>query len=266
MKITPVLSHTTILRYLENGHAIVAEARNGSPAIALDHNGYEYAVGCGARKTSSGGLEWWDSGRITHVADSIHAPVWRSLAATDAPNHNVTVDDVRKRHGIETTRMLRLWIDQGAAWLKKSSGKPPMWLVLYGNAGCGKTSTARWLQRELAGCGVHAAFIPWRELVEAGRAARHEGKPEPKCEGKIVIIDDVGADNASAYAAELLYDVTDRAEQTGQVVVITSNVTPADLLAQYRADGPGANHNATRAVDRINRRSRVVTMNVASTC
>ncbi len=261
MKLPPVVNF-----HWEDGagrvHAVIHPAKGASPAIALDFDGYEYAVGCGIRQKPAGGIEWWDNGRLTHVASTNVAPKWEPLAGVgETPNHDVDADAIRKWHGAPALVKMREWVDLVREWHNKPRrGPAPTWLVLHGPTGCGKTSAARFIQREFAGMAIHAPFYPWRAIVEKGLAARKDSGVMPHYADAVMIVDDIGADNASAFAAELLYTLTDAAEQDGRVLVVTSNLTPTELLAMYRANGDSTNANAERAVDRINRRSRVVAL------
>ena len=237
-------------------HALTHRPRGEGHAIALDYNGHEYMVGSFDRQRPDGSREVYSRGILTHVVDP--KGVATVAAVTSGPNHTADAEAIAARNGRPVVEALDRWVAEVRDWAHGLQGaREPRWLLLTGAPGAGKTTAAEYLRRRLALNGVIVPIVDWGGYVERCRESIDGGKRD-RLTARVTVLDDVGADNATAYAAETLYRVLQEAEQAGRVVVATCNVSAAALQAQYARGGDGATANAERAVSRLQRRSRVV--------
>lgn len=233
------------------GHAVIHLARPGLPAVALNWDGYEYLVGCGVRAQPDGTTEHWTDGELRYL----RAPdgQWTKPEVEVASAHSADVRAIGAWHGREIVGNAQAWVAGVRRWhLYRDAPAPPSWLLLHGRPGCGKTTMARWLQRELASVAVMATWARWTDHLGACREAA-QGR-RPTIGGPVVVLDDIGADGGTAFGAECLYEVLDHAESTGQIVVCTSNLNLDGLRAQYGKTDAGSG-NAERAASRLARRA-----------
>lgn len=238
----------------EGGHAIIARARPGISALALDADGYEYAVGCYLRSNDEQ-VEYFVDGKA--VASRPRNGEWRRLTTpATTPHHHVDERAIKTRHGMDVAVALRRWVEQVRDWQRGRSDDVPSWMLLTGTTGAGKTSALRFVERELVALDVAVQFARWVDVVEAARE-NAAGKRQ-RFNARVVLLDDIAADNGSPFAAEVLYRVTDDAEQFGQCIAVSSNLDPAELLQHYRSGGDTENGNAARSVSRLQRRGRQI--------
>lgn len=133
------------------------------------------------------------------------------------------------------------WIpayDEVANWLKDNHGKG---LLLMGANGTGKTTMERIIRRLVdryfgtdSDYVNRCAFTSASDIQEAWkRYCRYQ------------IIDDIGKEPTSKEYGEqhdYFSQIIDRAEQKGQLLICSSNLTPSELIAKY----------GTRTMDRMN--------------
>lgn len=239
-------------------HALIHAKKGASPAVGLDVNGAEYLIDVELIRRKDGGAELVQDGVVTHVRDK--SGKWESLVGGAPPTafHDVTFAMVSERHGPQAKATLASWLRAASEFSDGKRAKPPSWLLLTGVTGSGKTSVAKLLHRELLAAGVPCVFVRWTDVVESFRLARQNRQADPSTTAHpVLLVDDIGADNRSPMAAEVLFKLTDDAEQNGQLLATTSNYRPSDLASRYDAGGAD---NAERGVDRLTRRGRVVVL------
>lgn len=253
-----------ILDYeVHNGdrHAIVQHGSDSRLPLAVDRGGHEYTVGIAVKVRRDGVTELWQGDRVSHVRQK-GDPRWERLEAPERVHQTVTILDIRREQGGKAAGALDAWLAAVKAW---HAGKReiPRWGFLHGPTGCGKTSAARLMERALIDANVPYRWYDWRKLVGDFRFARQNQQEDPVTHAwPVIILDDIGTDNASATAAEALLAVLDNAEQNGQVVFATGNVGPKEWVNLYsNQHNTGAAGNAERAASRMVRRGNVIEFN-----
>lgn len=233
------------------GHAVIHPPRPGLPAVGLNWDGYEYLVGCGVRAQPDGTTEHWTDGELRYLRSQDGK--WHRPEVETATNHAADARAIGAWHGRQIVENAQTWLGGVRRWhLYRDAPAPPSWLLLHGRPGCGKTTMARWLHRELASVAVIATWARWTDHLGACREAANGRRPV--IGGPVIVLDDIGADGGTAFGAECLYEVLDHAEASGQIVVCTSNLNLEGLKAQYGKTDAGSG-NAERAVSRLARRA-----------
>jgi hypothetical protein len=245
---------------IHNGeqHAILQRGTESRAPLAIDKNGCEYVVGVSVMTRRDGAAELWVGDSVTHVRPK-GDPKWDKLEAPQRVHQTVTMADIRREQGTKAAGALDAWLLAVKSW---HAGKRdvPRWAFLRGPTGCGKTSAARLMERSLLDASVPYRWYDWRKLVGDFRHARQNQQEDPVTHAwPVIILDDIGTDNASATAAEALLAVLDNAEQHGQVILATGNVGPSEWVALYaNQHNAGASGNAERAASRMVRRGNEI--------
>lgn len=236
-------------------HAIIAKPRhNVEHVIAIDFDGYEYMVGAYDRTRPDGTREVYSRGILTHVVDADGKATPAAVAS--GANHTADGDAIAGRNGRQVLDALDRWATEARDW-SHNNARELRWLLLTGPTGAGKTTAAEYLRRRLATHGVVVPIVSWSAYIERCRESIDGGKRD-RLTSRITVLDDVGADGGTAFAADTIYRVLDEAEQGGRALIVTCNVSASSLQAQYARGGDGAVANAERAVSRLQRRSRVI--------
>lgn len=104
--------------------------------------------------------------------------------------------------------------------------RPPYWLTLYGNCGCGKTLLASHARHYLGSLGSRVELRNWPRVLEA-IYNKDEGVLHQMMATPILILDDVGAEytasnKTSRFSASKLYLLAE--SRLGKWTFITSNL------------------------------------------
>ena len=130
--------------------------------------------------------------------------------------------------------------NQGAieAARKLAEGNP-MWLLLVGGVGRGKTSILAAIANEIhrKWPSVKVVYWPVAELVEALRDAMDGGPdPEPQCRSAhVLLLDDLGTENLTDWAAEAIQRIVDWRYRDMRPLVVATNLTLEELAQRYGA-------------------------------
>lgn len=127
--------------------------------------------------------------------------------------------------------------DRAAARARHYAEEPRGWLVLRGPVGTGKTHLAAAVVNVVAARGVPACFFVVADLLDLLRAAYD---PEADCPGydrlmtlvktaPLLVLDDLGAEKATDWAREKVYQIVDYRYRNRLPTVITTNAR-ADTL------------------------------------
>ena len=110
------------------------------------------------------------------------------------------------------------------------------WLVLFGNCGCGKTHLAAAIANALLrnDCQVLFAVVPdlldhLRSTFGPSSEVEYDQRFEDIRDAQVLILDDLGTENASGWAREKLFQIINHRYNYAMPTVITSNRAPKDI-------------------------------------
>lgn len=114
--------------------------------------------------------------------------------------------------------------------------RPQGWLVLMGNYGCGKTHLAAAIANEALRrhCRVLFAIVPdlldhLRSTFGPNSEVEYDARFETIRDVPLLILDDLGTENTTAWAREKLYQIINHRYNYRLSTVITSNRDPKDI-------------------------------------
>lgn len=105
-------------------------------------------------------------------------------------------------------------------------------LLFYGNTGNGKTFTAACIANALIDKKVPVLMTSFSKIIKQITGMRAEDKIEyinSINRYDLLILDDLGAERESQYALEIVYDVVDSRYKSGKPMIITTNLTMAEM-------------------------------------
>jgi predicted ATPase len=109
------------------------------------------------------------------------------------------------------------------------------WLYVYGPLGTGKSRLSASVGHALVRRGKHGVrFIRAADLLE--QEVNGESRYEEACSCGYLVLDDLGKEHPSDWAASVLFGVVDARYSSCLPTVITSNYAPPDLLRLYRGN------------------------------
>lgn len=113
---------------------------------------------------------------------------------------------------------------------------PEGWLVLVGPSGCGKTHIAAAVANRCIERGVPALFVVVPDLLDHLRSAYRPDAEvayselfEQVCAAPVLIMDDLGTENATAWAKEKLFQIVNHRFNSRLPTVVTTNLPLAKL-------------------------------------
>lgn len=113
----------------------------------------------------------------------------------------------------------------------KRFDKDACWLILHGECGTGKSFAAAAIVNALLDRGLTARFtslsIIERELWDAASIAEVYNSLS-RCD--LLVLDDLGTQRNTEYMNEILFNVVDGRLRSGKPMIVTTNLTPADIL------------------------------------
>jgi len=188
----------------------------------------------------------------------------QKLLKENAYQDNVYLVDMSKE--IKHASMKDIYKDDTARlevikWLKEfiddyTNNKKTKGLYISGNFGCGKTYLIAALFNELAKKGIYSAIIYWPEYLRSLKASFNEGfseKFEYIQKISLLLIDDIGAENTTAWARdEILGPILQYRMQEQLPTFFTSNLSIDDLEKHFSvSNGNVEVVKARRIIERI---------------
>jgi DNA replication protein DnaC len=138
----------------------------------------------------------------------------------------------------EQRKSLRMAFDHAFAFARKPQG----WLLLRGGYGCGKTHLAAAIANECLSRGQPALFVNVPDLLDHLRATygpnsevSFDERFEEIRNAPVLILDDLGTQNATPWAQEKLYQVFNHRYNAQLSTVITTNQDLSDIDPRLRS-------------------------------
>lgn len=113
---------------------------------------------------------------------------------------------------------------------------PRGWLILYGGYGCGKTHLAAAIANEVLKMNSEVLFTVVPDLLDHLRSTfgphseiAYDERFDQVRRAKLLILDDLGTENATPWAREKLYQIINHRYNYALPTVITSNRDPKEI-------------------------------------
>lgn len=155
------------------------------------------------------------------------------------------------------TETLSAICDAARAWASGFDKTTQTGLFLTGPGGCGKTGIACAILKEVGMQGYRIGFANIVKLLMSFQATfRGEGSTgeiEDALLGlNLLVLDDIGAEGPSRYAAGCLYSLINQANNhVHPILIVTSNYSAKQTLAHYRSGGGEGFPNMKRVISRL---------------
>ncbi len=117
----------------------------------------------------------------------------------------------------------------------------PGWLVIEGGYGCGKTHLAAAIANHAVNLGAPTLFLTvpdlldWMRFAYSDPTATFEQRFDEIRNVRLLVLDDLGTQNATAWAQEKLFQILDYRYLHRLPLVITTNLEPGDLDGRIRS-------------------------------
>lgn len=176
-------------------------------------------------------------GRTPYVSDCPWCG-YSCVFSADLEKHLAEKASEGKRHVLEGTGVPMLYWDVEADYTAASrimkTGKAPF---ITGGNGTFKTLTAASIAKAYAELGKRVRFVSSVKLLtefkDAYGSNRTEGEVFDDLNGSdLLVIDDLGKENPTSWAATMLYAVIDGRYGSMRPVMVTSNYTEGELVAR----------------------------------
>lgn len=118
---------------------------------------------------------------------------------------------------------IRRYVDKFDEIERKNIG-----LLIYGEAGCGKTFLAECIANALADQGLMVMYTDIRKLVNAMKEEPAFVLKAIKC-CDLLILDDFGAERDTSYMQEQVYEIVNARYAARKPLIVTTNLSPAAM-------------------------------------
>lgn len=133
----------------------------------------------------------------------------------------------------KTTSIARKYVDNFPEMKKRGKG-----LLLYGTVGTGKTHAAACIANELISQGRPCLVTNFARITNTLQGM-FEGK-QRYLDGlnrlDLLVIDDLASERDTSYMNEMIFNIIDSRYRSGKPLIVTSNLTKADLMAPGSID------------------------------
>ncbi len=143
----------------------------------------------------------------------------------------------RKGLGELQARSLEMAFNQSRHYARSLDG----WLLLQGGYGCGKTHLAAAIANFAVGLGVPTLFLTVPDLLDTLRFAyddvdvTFEERFEEVRNARLLVLDDFGTQNATAWAQEKLFQIVNYRYINKLPTVVTTNLSLDEIEARIRS-------------------------------
>lgn len=117
-----------------------------------------------------------------------------------------------------------------------ANGKRVKGVILSGSHGIGKTHLAAGIINKMASEGQKAYFGNITDIISEVMDNLKSGTDKVISrflDGKLLVIDDLGAENSSNMSMEILYKIINRAYEGNKIIIITTNLSEYEFTARY---------------------------------
>lgn len=106
------------------------------------------------------------------------------------------------------------------------------WLIFYGNVGVGKSYAAAMIANAVIDKGFTARFTTFSAIESLlWNAERKSDIYGELASCGLLVLDDFGSQRSSNYMDEIVFRVVDDRLRSGKPMIVTTNLTPADMLS-----------------------------------
>jgi len=143
----------------------------------------------------------------------------------------------RKGLGDDQVQSLRYALSQAQQYAMKAKG----WLVLSGTYGCGKTHLAAAIANQVVRAGIRTLFLTVPDLLDwlrysySSEETTYEQRFEEIRNVDLLVLDDLGTQNTTAWAAEKLFQIIDYRYLRRLPLVVTTNLSFAEIDERIRS-------------------------------
>lgn len=133
----------------------------------------------------------------------------------------------------KTTSIARRYVDNFTEMKKRGKG-----LLLYGTVGTGKTYAAACIANELISQGRPCLVTNFARITNTLQGM-FDGKQRYLDDFNrldLLVIDDLAAERDTSYMNEMIFNVIDSRYRSGKPLIVTSNLTKADLMSPGSTD------------------------------
>lgn len=175
--------------------------------------------------------------RAAERDQSVAVKVWSDLG----PLRSMTFENFQP-DGHAATIEQRTSLQTAFDRSKKFAEEPREWLLLQGSYGCGKTHLAAAIANACLERGVPVRFVNVPDLLDYLRGAynpsveeTYDARFSEVRDAPILILDDLGTQNATPWAEEKLYQILNTRYMAKLPTVITTNLDLDDLDPRLRS-------------------------------
>lgn len=133
----------------------------------------------------------------------------------------------------KTTNIARKYVDNFPEMKKRGKG-----LLLYGTVGTGKTYAAACIANELISQGRPCLVTNFARITNTLQGM-FDGKQRYLDDFNrldLLVIDDLASERDTSYMNEMIFNIIDSRYRSGKPLIVTSNLTKADLMAPGSID------------------------------
>lgn len=122
----------------------------------------------------------------------------------------------------------RKYVDMFPEMVRKKQG-----LLFWGDVGTGKSYAAACIANAVMDMGIPVVMTSFVKAVDLYRTKEQEESIiKLLATAKLVIFDDLGAERATEFAIEKVYDIIDSRYRSGLPMIVTTNMTLNEMLAE----------------------------------